>query len=204
MNSQNKVIHRFVQPISEYEIDGKYYNRIIPIDTQAYAYYTLDETKLDDPDYIKNLKIGLFYVLGDGAHTYTEIRDGKGSISSAKEYPTFSEDWIDVINNKVDIEDLNKSYIEEIIDFSKELETNKYYLAKITKPINIFLPKEIDNSIVNKLSIDIDISDTGMILNFGTNNFYNNNTITKAGLYTLNYSYNNFLENWVCEIKNIY
>lgn len=78
---QSKVIHRFIRPISEYERGGSYYTQVIPLDTQAYAIYPAEAEK-----------VGLWYVLGDGDHTYTEIRDGKGNKESAKEYPVFSEE----------------------------------------------------------------------------------------------------------------
>ena len=78
---QSKVIHRFIRPISDYERGGSYYTQVIPLDTQAYAIYPAEAEK-----------VGLWYVLGDGDHTYAEIRDGKGNKESAKEYPVFSEE----------------------------------------------------------------------------------------------------------------
>ena len=65
---QKRIIHRFIRPIADYEEGGIYYNQVIPIDTQAYAYYPKEYGK----DY------NLWYVFGDGVHTYTEIREGKG------------------------------------------------------------------------------------------------------------------------------
>ena len=87
---QNKIIHRFIRDIAEYEENGEFYNQVIPADTQAYAIYTKTE---------ESNKEGLFYVFGDGAHTYTEIRDGKGGVSSAKEFPVFTSEQLDTINN---------------------------------------------------------------------------------------------------------
>lgn len=96
---QNKVIHRFIRSIDEYEEGGLYYNRVIPLDTQAYAYYPVenpDSTSFANiSDSTSIYKTGLYYVLGDGDHTYTEIRDGKGNVSSAKEYPVFTQNLFD-------------------------------------------------------------------------------------------------------------
>ena len=100
---QNKVIHRFIRSIDEYEEGGLYYNRVIPLDTQAYAYYPVenpDSTSFaNTSDSTSIYKTGLYYVLGDGDHTYTEIRDGKGNVPSAKEYPVFTQNLFD---NKID------------------------------------------------------------------------------------------------------
>lgn len=96
---QNKVIHRFIRSIDEYEEGGLYYNRVIPLDTQAYAYYPVenpDSTSFASAsDSTSIYKTGLYYVLGDGDHTYTEIRDGKGNVPSAKEYPVFTQNLFD-------------------------------------------------------------------------------------------------------------
>jgi hypothetical protein len=96
---QNKVIHRFIRSIDEYEEGGLYYNRVIPLDTQAYAYYPVenpDSTSFANvSDSTSIYKTGLYYVLGDGDHTYTEIRDGKGNVPSAKEYPVFTQNLFD-------------------------------------------------------------------------------------------------------------
>ena len=86
---QNRVIHRFIRPIADYEADGTYFNQVIPVDTQAYAYYPNGERELTN----------LWYVFGDGIHTYTEIRDGKGTTEGAKEYPVFTADIIQIIEN---------------------------------------------------------------------------------------------------------
>ena len=91
---QNKIIHRFVRPIAEYEKNGSYYTQVIPLDTQAYAIYPEEAEKT-----------GLWYVLGDGDHTYVEIREGKGNKDSAKEYPVFTQDIVNILNEKADRED---------------------------------------------------------------------------------------------------
>lgn len=92
ISSQNKVIHRFIQPIEAYEEGGEYFDKVIPLNTQAYAIYP--NTNAD--------KKGLYYVLGDDVHTYTQIRDGQGSLQSSKEYPVFNQEVINTINKKVD------------------------------------------------------------------------------------------------------
>lgn len=94
-STQNRIIHRFVKEISEYENGGAYYNQVIPVDTQAYAVYpAFDESGIEVEG-----KKGLFYVLGDGNHTYVEIRDGRGNYDSSKEYPVITnEDFL----NKID------------------------------------------------------------------------------------------------------
>ena len=72
-----KIIHRFIHDINEYEIGGSQVNKIIPLDTQVFAYY---------PDtYLGHLS-GLYFVLGDGVHTYKELRAGLGIYPTAKEY----------------------------------------------------------------------------------------------------------------------
>lgn len=112
---QNKIIHRFVRPIAEYEKNGSYYTQVIPLDTQAYAIYPEEAEKT-----------GLWYVLGDGDHTYVEIRDGKGNKDSAKEYPVFTQDVIDLINEKADKEDTYtkeevNTLIQELSGFTVEI-----------------------------------------------------------------------------------
>ena len=56
---QNKVIHRFIRPIEDYMVGGSYYTQIIPVDTQAYAYYPEESTEGN--------QTGLWYVFGDGS-----------------------------------------------------------------------------------------------------------------------------------------
>lgn len=95
---QNKVIHRFIRAISEYEEGGLYYNRVIPLDTQAYAFYpneNPDSNSFSNISDSSDTKTGLYYVFGDGNHTYTEIRDGKGNTPGAKEYPVFTQNTFD-------------------------------------------------------------------------------------------------------------
>lgn len=102
--AEDRIIHRFIKNISEYEQGGEYYNITIPADVQAYAIYPKEYGE----------KVGLYYVLGDDVHTYTEIRDGNGTFTSSKEYPVFTQDDINTINNKADI-----SYVDAQIDIEK-------------------------------------------------------------------------------------
>ena len=104
---EKRVIHRFVQDIAAYEEGGEYFDKVIPLNTQAYAIY---------PNTNPNKK-GLYYVLGDDVHTYTQIRDGQGSLQSSKEYPVFNQDVINTINKKAD-----KTYVDsEILDTTNTL-----------------------------------------------------------------------------------
>lgn len=104
---EKRVIHRFVQDIAAYEEGGEYFDKVIPLNTQAYAIYP--NTNAD--------KKGLYYVLGDDVHTYTQIRDGQGSLQSSKEYPVFNQDVINTINKKAD-----KTYVDsEILNTTNTL-----------------------------------------------------------------------------------
>ena len=124
--TQNRVIHRFIRPIADYEEGGIYYSQVIPIDTQAYAYYPEDAGRDTE----------LWYVFGDGIHTYTEIRDGKGITESTKEFPVFTQDFIDIITNTYSKEEVDKlishihSFKVEIVDELPETgENNILYLV---------------------------------------------------------------------------
>ena len=124
--AQNRVIHRFIRPIADYEEGGDYYSQIIPIDTQAYAFYP-EEAGRD---------CELWYVFGDGIHTYTEIRDGYGTTESAKEFPVFTQDFIDIINDTYSKEEIDEiisqihSFKVEIVDELPEVgEDNILYLV---------------------------------------------------------------------------
>lgn len=104
---EKRVIHRFVQDIAAYEEGGEYFDKVIPLNTQAYAIYP--NTHAD--------KKGLYYVLGDDVHTYTQIRDGQGSLQSSKEYPVFNQEVINTINKKAD-----KTYVDsEILNTTNTL-----------------------------------------------------------------------------------
>ena len=95
---KNRIIHRFIRDITDYEEGGACYSQILPADTQVYAVY---------PD--SNTKSGLYYVIGDGVHTYTEIRDGKGLLPYNIEYIAVPADALSAllsIFSKVQITDL--------------------------------------------------------------------------------------------------
>lgn len=86
---KNRIIHRFIRDITEYLEDGICYGQVLPVDTQVYAEYSKDAGQVDEEG---NPKIGLYYVIGDGIHTYTEIRDGYGENRYNKEYLAFEAD----------------------------------------------------------------------------------------------------------------
>jgi len=98
--TDTRVIHRFVRDIEDYEFGGEYYAQIIPLDTQVYAQYNSGDKK------------GLWYVMGDGEHTYIEIRDGKGSVPSAKEYPVYDGQG----GGEISLKDYRKAEDQDIID----------------------------------------------------------------------------------------
>jgi len=113
---QKRIIHRFIRPIADYEEGGIYYNQVIPIDTQAYAHYPKEYGR----DY------NLWYVFGDGVHTYTEIRDGKGLVDTAKEYPIFTQEYIEsfVTFDKL-YEILDEELVAENIKYQNEYDDYK-------------------------------------------------------------------------------
>lgn len=138
--AQNRVIHRFIRPIADYEEGGTYYSQVIPVDTQAYAFYPEDAGR----------DCELWYVFGDGIHTYTEIRDGKGTTESAKEFPVFTQDFIDVINNTYSKEEIDEiiskihSFQVEVVDELPETGENNilYLVHKEPDDPNINQPAE--------------------------------------------------------------
>lgn len=127
--AQNRIIHRFIRPIADYEEGGTYYSQIIPVDTQAYAFYPPEAGRDTE----------LWYVFGDGIHTYTEIRDDKGITESAKEFPVFTQDFIDAINDTYTKEEIDEiishihSFEVKIVDELPETgEDNILYLVPKT------------------------------------------------------------------------
>ena len=118
---EKRVIHRFVQDIAAYEEGGEYFDKVIPLNTQAYAIYP--NTGAD--------KKGLYYVLGDDVHTYTQIRDGQGSLQSSKEYPVFNQEVINTINKKAD-----KTYVDSEIT-NTENTLNAAIEAEKTRAIGV-------------------------------------------------------------------
>ena len=113
INQDKRVIHRFIRNISDYELGGEFHAQIIPLDTQAYAIY---------PDKDGNK---LFYVIGDGEHTYTEIRDGLGNGESHKEYPVFTESNLDNINNGIEEEAEARKQADEVLQSNIDKEASE-------------------------------------------------------------------------------
>lgn len=102
---KNRIIHRFIRDIADYEEGGVCYGQILPADTQVYAVYPEQESTSG----YSNAKSGLYYVIGDGIHTYSEIRDGHGQSHYNIEYravPASALDAIIAIFSKVKITDL--------------------------------------------------------------------------------------------------
>lgn len=89
--AQQKIIHRFIKPISAYEQGGDQYYRVIPLDTQAYAIYPTGLREVD-----------MYYVFGDGKHTYLEIKNGMGETAASREYPVISVKDIEGFMRKSD------------------------------------------------------------------------------------------------------
>ena len=104
IKSDNRVIHRFIREISAYEFGGELYSQIIPLDTQAYAIY---------PE--KDEGNRFFYVIGDGEHTYTEIRDGKGFGEAYKEYPVFTKENLNTLISGIEEEAAERKAADEIL-----------------------------------------------------------------------------------------
>lgn len=95
-DTKNQIIRRFIRPITDYEEGGLYFSQIIPLNSQAYAIY-------DD---------GLRYVLGDGQHTYIQIRDGKSSIESSKEFRVVEDELIKELKSSID--NINNALNDEV------------------------------------------------------------------------------------------
>ena len=135
---QNKIIHRFIRNFSDYDVDGPYYGQIIPTDTQAFAIYPEDS---ETP--------GVYYVLGDGIHTYTEIKRGLGDNEAAKEYPMFTKADLRDLKEKAD-----KSYVDALIDNTytqEEIDSNYAKYKQIdenhrTVAVSSPIVEEIPNS----------------------------------------------------------
>lgn len=113
---QKRIIHRFIRPIADYEKGGIYYNQVIPIDTQAYAHYPEEYGR----DY------NLWYVFGDGVHTYTEIRDGKGLVDTAKEYPIFTQEYVESFVTYDKLYEALYENLDELFDNKLIAENIKY------------------------------------------------------------------------------
>lgn len=128
IDSTKRVIHRFIREISAYEFGGELYSQIIPLDTQAYAIYPNEEGNR------------FFYVIGDGEHTYTEIRDGKGNGEAYKEYPVFTKGNLDIVVSGVEQETAERKAADELLQFQIDNE-------KLTREqIDEYLQQQIDDN----------------------------------------------------------
>ena len=178
---EKRVIHRFVQDIAAYEEGGEYFDKVIPLNTQAYAIYP--NTGAD--------KKGLYYVLGDDVHTYTQIRDGQGSLQSSKEYPVFNQEVINTINKKAD-----KTYVDsEILDTTNTLnaaiEAERTRATGVENTITVTINDETARAVLaeDNLKKKIEAETTratsaeqqlNTALTSHTNNKNNPHTVTKA------------------------
>ena len=134
IKSDNRVIHRFIREISAYEFGGELYSQIIPLDTQAYAIYPNEDGNR------------FFYVIGDGEHTYTEIRDGKGLGEAYKEYPVFTKNNLNIIVSGVEEEARERKAADEVLQALIEEE------KQIREDNDAILQQQIDD---NEESISI-------------------------------------------------
>lgn len=97
MITRNRVIHRFVKERKEYmNPEGSLYSQIIPANVQAYSL----EFDPEHPDDYK--KSRLFYVIGTGGSTYSEIANGKGK--DAEGNPALSKEFI--VTSENDLRDI--------------------------------------------------------------------------------------------------
>lgn len=127
---EKRIVHRFIRDIADYEIGGEYYNQVIPLDTQAFAIY---------PEHTD--KKGIWYVFGDGIHTYIELRDGLGNKESANEFPVFTDADIALIQSKADNARVNELFTQfdtkkaNKIDVYTQTELNNKF-AEVNAAIN--------------------------------------------------------------------
>ena len=176
---EDRIIHRFIRDISEYESGGEYYNQVIPADTQAYAIYSSGE------------KTGLYYVLGDDAHTYTEIRDGYGSKKSAKEYPVFTSDHVNTINRKADKSYVDAEFVNAETKWTAQIKAEESRATGSENTITVALNDETARAVLeeDKLNKKIDTETNRATtkentitsnLNTHVNNKNNPHAVTKA------------------------
>lgn len=152
---EQRIIQRLINTIADYEEGGKFYSQVIPLHTQAYAIYDLQG------------KVGLYYVFGDGVHTYTEIRDGQSSLESAHEYAVFDDAWIGLINSKADLQYMNfelskRQYISNLVNEiteENEKSTTLYPSIKAVTTITNTLQDNIDQETSNRAQADNDLQD---------------------------------------------
>ena len=152
---EQRIIQRLINTIADYEEGGKLYSQVIPLHTQAYAIYD------------KQGKVGLYYVFGDGVHTYTEIRDGQSSVESAHEYAVFDDAWINLINSKADLQYMNfelakRQYISNLINEiteENEKSTTLYPSVKAVTTLADILQDNIDQEASDRNAADSSLQD---------------------------------------------
>lgn len=147
---EQRIIQRLIKTAADYELGGSLYSQVIPLHTQAYAIYDSQE------------KSGLYYVFGDGVHTYTEIRDGQSSLESSHEYAVFDEAWIALINSKADLQYMNfelakRQYISNLVNEiteENEKSTTLYPSNKAVSTLTNALQDNIDNEALTRANAD--------------------------------------------------
>lgn len=181
MSTPNKkIVYRFIKNISEYEEGGDLYTQIIPLDTQVYCQYdTADKT-------------GLYYVIGDGYHTYTELRDGQGNAAYTKEYKTITQG---VLNSKIDTliagENIEITGTDNTRTISANLDASSTFMANNALDTSLQIGSYVENIVLNgcvalnpnRLLVklyDIVVFKTRFAL-FVTNVSYTDNISTVAG-----------------------
>lgn len=152
---EQRIVQRFIKTIADYEEGGEFYSQVIPLNTQAFAIYDSQE------------KSGLYYVLGDGIHTYVEIREGQSSLESSHEYVVFSDAWIALINSKADLQYMNyeltkrqliSNLVTEITE-ENEKSTTLYPSNKAVSTLADILQDNLDQEIADRNNADNDLQD---------------------------------------------
>lgn len=155
--TENRIVHKVIHDVSFYDEKGHYYSTVIPLNTQVYAMYPNQGEKTD-----------LWYVYGDGIHTYAEIRDGKGNRNQSKEYPVFTKEFINAINAKaeqtyVDAELIKKQIINNIVTEITEENKNSEEKYTSVKSITEYVDQASNQltTLINTLNHDL----SGLISN---------------------------------------
>ena len=147
---EQRIVQRFIKTIADYEEGGEFYSQVIPLNTQAFAIYDSQE------------KSGLYYVLGDGSHTYVEIREGQSSLESSHEYAVFDDSWIALINSKADLQYMNyelakrqliSNLVAEITE-ENEKSTTLYPSNKAVSTLTNTLQDNIDKEALTRANAD--------------------------------------------------
>lgn len=147
---EQRIVQRFIKTIADYEEGGEFYSQVIPLNTQAFAIYDSQE------------KSGLYYVLGDGSHTYVEIREGQSSLESSHEYAVFNDSWIALINSKADLQYMNYELAKRqlisnlVIEINEENEksTTLYPSNKAVSTLTSTLQDNIDKEASTRANAD--------------------------------------------------